>query len=128
VIRALWIFLIGLLASGSFAPIAQWWLFPLALAFFILHTINQRAKVRALLSFLFALGFFAPMLHWSSSFVGALPWLLLTLMSALFYIPLALALKDKKYLGIISPPFGSRSNFSAIAFHLVDLPGGELAI
>ena len=121
-IRALWIFLIGLLASGSFAPIAQWWLLSLATALFILHTINQRAKFRALLSFLFALGFFAPMLHWSSSFVGALPWLLLTLMSALFYIPLALALKDKKYIGIIFPAF-----WVAIEFFRNRFPFGGFA-
>ena len=102
-IRALWVFVLGAIASGGFAPVAQWWLFPLALAFFIVHTINQRAGRRALLSFMFALGFFAPMLHWSSSFVGSLPWLLLTIMSALFYIPLAIAVRSKRFLWIIFP-------------------------
>ena len=102
-IRALWVFVLGAIASGGFDPVAQWWLFPLALAFFIVHTINQRAGRRALLSFMFALGFFAPMLHWSSSFVGSLPWLLLTIMSALFYIPLAIAVRSKRFLWIIFP-------------------------
>lgn len=102
-IRALWVLVLGAIASGGFAPVAQWWLFPLALAFFIVHTINQRAGRRALLSFMFALGFFAPMLHWSSSFVGSLPWLLLTIMSALFYIPLAIAVRSKRFLWIIFP-------------------------
>jgi apolipoprotein N-acyltransferase len=104
-IRAIWVFVLGAVASGGFAPIAKWWLFPIALALFIFHTINQRARTRALLAFLFGLGLFAPMLHWSSSFVGSFPWLLLTVMSALFYIPLAVVLKEKRYLWIFFPAF-----------------------
>lgn len=104
-IRALWVLLLGVVASGGFAPIAQWWLFPLALAFFIIHSINQHVRQRVVLAFFFGLGFFAPMLHWSSSFVGALPWLLLTLMSALFYIPLAIAVRSNKFLWIVFPAF-----------------------
>lgn len=121
-LRALWLFFIGVLASGSFAPIAQWWLFPVAVAFFILHTINQRLRNRALLSFLFAFGFFAPMLHWSSSFVGALPWLLLTLMSALFYIPLAFAVRESKFFPLIFPAF-----WVAIEFFRNRFPFGGFA-
>jgi len=103
VIRAIWVFIVGLLASGGFAPIARWWLFPIALALFILHTINQNLPTRLLNSFAFALGLFAPMLHWSSSFVGSLPWILLTILCALFFLPLALALKSNRYLVIIFP-------------------------
>jgi len=103
VIRAIWVFIVGLLASGGFAPIAWWWLFPMALALFILHTINQNLPTRLLNSFAFALGLFAPMLHWSSSFVGSIPWILLTILCALFFLPLALALKSNRYLVIIFP-------------------------
>lgn len=121
-IRALWVLVLGIIASGAFAPIAQWWLFPVALAFFMVHTINQRAGRRALLSFMFALGLFAPMLHWSSSFVGALPWLLLTIMSALFHIPLAIAARNTKYLWIIFPAF-----WVAIEFFRNRFPFGGFA-
>lgn len=122
-IRAIWVFALGALASGGFAPIAKWWLFPIALSLFILHTINQRFRQRLLLSFLFALGFFGPMLHWSSSFVGSFPWILLTVMSSLFYLPLAIALKGKKYLWIVFPAvwvtielFRSRFPFGGFAW------------
>lgn len=122
-IRAIWVFALGAVASGGYAPIAKWWLFPIALSLFIVHTINQRFRKRALLSFLFALGFFAPMLHWSSSFVGSFPWILLTIMSSLFYFPLALALKGKKYLWITFPAvwvtielFRSRFPFGGFAW------------
>ena len=121
-LRAVWVFLLGIIASGGFAPVALWWLFPLALAFFIIHTINQRARTRVLNSFIFALGLFAPMLHWSSSFVGALPWILLTIMSALFYIPLALPLKEKRFLWLTFP-----TTWVAIEFFRNRIPFGGFA-
>lgn len=104
-LRAGWVFILGLIASGGFPGIAKWWLFPSALAFFILHTINQAFRKRVINSFLFALGLFAPMLHWSSSFVGSLPWILLTIMCALFYLPLSIALKNGRFLAFIFPAF-----------------------
>lgn len=104
-LRAGWVFILGLIASGGFPGIAKWWLFPAALAFFILHTINQPLRTRIINSFLFALGLFAPMLHWSSSFVGSLPWVLLTIMCALFYLPLSIALKNGRFLAVIFPAF-----------------------
>lgn len=56
-------------------------------------------------SLLFALGLFAPMLHWSSSFVGSLPWILLTILCALFYLPLSIALTNSRYLWLVFPSF-----------------------
>jgi len=105
VIRAIWVFLLGIFASGGFAPIDRWWLFPLSLSFFIVHTINRSFRSRILHSFLFAFGLFAPMLHWSSSFVGSLPWILLTILCALFYLPLSIALKKSRYLWLVFPSF-----------------------
>jgi apolipoprotein N-acyltransferase len=105
VFRSGWVFILGLIASGGFPDIGQWWLFPVALAFFILHTINQRLRTQVINSFLFASGLFAPMLHWSSSFVGSLPWILLTIMCALFYLPLAIALQSGRFLALIFPAF-----------------------
>ena len=102
-LRSGWVFILGLIASGGFPGVAKWWLFPLALALFILHTVNQRLRIRLVNSFLYALGLFAPMLHWSSSFVGSLPWILLTIMCALFYLPLAIALKNQRFLAFIFP-------------------------
>jgi apolipoprotein N-acyltransferase len=122
VIRALWVFVLGLISSGGFAPIDRWWLFPTGLALFILHTINQKFGVRLTNSLLFGLGFFAPMLHWSSSFVGALPWLLLTILCALFYLPLGALLKSSRWLWLTFPAL-----FVAIEFFRNRFPFGGFA-
>ncbi len=103
--RAIWVFLLGIFASGGFAPIDRWWLFPLSLALFIACTINRSLRCRMAHSLLFALGLFAPMLHWSSSFVGSLPWILLTILCALFYLPLSIALTNSRYLWLVFPSF-----------------------
>ena len=103
--RAIWVFLLGVISSAGFAPIAIWWFFPLGIAFFIIGVRNQSLGARIANSFLFGLGLFAPMLHWSSSFVGALPWILLSLMCALFYIPLAFAVQAQRFLWLILPSF-----------------------
>ena len=49
----------------------------------------------------FALTFNAFLLHWSSTYVGSTPWLILASGLALFYLPLGLS----KYWGISSYPF-----------------------
>lgn len=121
-IRALWAFVLGLIASGGFAPIDRWWMLPLGLALFILHTINQRFQVRVINTFLFALGLFAPMLHWSSSFVGSVPWILLTILCALFYLPLAIVLQSSRWLWLIFP-----SLLVAIEFARNRIPFGGFA-
>lgn len=137
-IRALWAFVLGLIASGGFAPIDRWWMLPLGLALFILHTINQRFQVRVINTFLFALGLFAPMLHWSSSFVGSVPWILLTILCALFYLPLAIVLQSSRWLWLIFPsllvtiefarnriPFGGFA-WGRAGYLAVDSPYSEL--
>jgi apolipoprotein N-acyltransferase len=50
-------------------------------------TLTQR---KFLSTFLFALTTNAIVLHWSSTFVGAIPWLILAVGMSLFYLPLAL--------------------------------------
>jgi apolipoprotein N-acyltransferase len=50
-------------------------------------TLTQR---KFLSTFLFALTANAIVLHWSSTFVGAIPWLILAVGMSLFYLPLAL--------------------------------------
>ncbi len=50
----------------------------------------HRTKYKVISAFIFALVFNAIVLHWSSTFVGSLPWLILSIGLAIFYIPLAL--------------------------------------
>ena len=47
-------------------------------------------KGKLISAFVFALVFNAIVLHWSSTFVGSLPWLILAIGLAVFYIPLGL--------------------------------------
>ena len=78
----------GLLLSFAYEPVGKWWLAPLAIA---LHIYAMHLTKRKIISaFIFALVFNAIVLHWSSTFVGSLPWLVLSIGLAIFYIPLAL--------------------------------------
>lgn len=78
----------GLLLSGAFEPIAMWWLAPIA---FSVHMYAIGRTDRRLLSaFFFAFTFNAVLLHWTSTYVGSTPWIILALGLSLFYMPLAL--------------------------------------
>ena len=82
----------GALLSGAFAPVGKWWLAPIALALHI-YTVHRSAHpFRS--AFLFALVFNALTLHWTSIYVGSLPWIILFFGQSLMFIPLGFA---KKY-------------------------------
>lgn len=72
-------------ASAAFAPIAIWYLGVIGYSLFLGKLSNTTKPIIA--SFLFGLVYNAIVLHWSGKFVGALPWILLALLQALFYIP-----------------------------------------
>ena len=79
----------GLLLSTAFAPIGIWWTAPLAIAL-LLKALERATSSRRIISlYLFGLSFLGPLLHWSSTYVGAIPWIILTALSSLFFIPLA---------------------------------------
>ena len=81
----------GALLSGAFAPLTMWWLAPIALA---LHIFTlKRCEHPFLNSFIFALVFNAIALHWTSTFVGSIPWTILALGQATLFIPLGFAHK-----------------------------------
>ena len=78
----------GLFLSFAYEPVGKWWIAPIAIA---LHMYALNKSTRKLLSVLvFAFTFNAIALHWSSTFVGSLPWIILALGLSLFYLPLAL--------------------------------------
>ena len=78
--------LAGVLLSASFPPINLWFLAPISLAIFYNQLVNSELKQRLQTSLIYAIFFFAPLLHWSSIFVGALPWLILALGESLFFL------------------------------------------
>jgi len=80
------IFISAFLASAAFEPIGIWFL---AILGFALYLRKLRQTDRPVWhSFLFGFVLNAIVLHWSGKYVGALPWLLLSLLQALFYMPI----------------------------------------
>jgi apolipoprotein N-acyltransferase len=80
----------GLLAYASFAPLGYWWCAPFSLALLV-HVLSERSlRRRALGVVVFGASFFGPLLAWSNTYVGDLPWLILTLLQIALLLPLAL--------------------------------------
>ena len=81
----------GALLSAAFEPVGKWWVAPIAIAAHMYAlSITQR---KVLSSFVFALSLNLIVLHWSSTFVGSIPWVILALGLSIFYLPLALVSK-----------------------------------
>lgn len=85
----------GLLAYASFAPIGYWWCAPIALALLIHLMANKRLDQRILAVVIFGTAFFGPLLAWSNTYVGDVPWLILTVLQVVLLIPLAFVPMDK---------------------------------
>ena len=78
----------GALLSAAFEPVGKWWVAPIAIAAHMYAVSISRKK--ALSSFVFALTLNLIVLHWSSTFVGSIPWIILALGMSIFYLPLSL--------------------------------------
>ena len=96
-------------------------------------SISQR-KVTS--SFVFALSLNLIVLHWSSTFVGSIPWVILALGLSIFYLPLALVSKwgisAYPLLYILLEEFRNRFPFGGfgwvrIAYTQADSPYSKLA-
>ena len=132
------------LASAAFEPIGFWFL---AIAGFALFFRKLGGSNRPIIhSFIFGFTLSAIVLHWSGKYVGALPWLLLALLQALFYLPAGWVFKRTKSLWLSALalllmeevrarfPFGG-FGWTRIAFSQVESPalqivsiGGVLAL
>ena len=78
----------GALLSAAYEPVGKWWVVPIAIA---VHMYALSLTSRKILStFIFASTLNLIVLHWSSTFVGSVPWIILAIGMALFYLPLAL--------------------------------------
>lgn len=89
--RSLLLRLIGAAVGGglfylAFPPLGWWPLTPVALGilYACLTVGAPRARTGALTGFVFGLAFFLPLLPWVGEFVGALPWIGLSLVLALY--------------------------------------------
>jgi apolipoprotein N-acyltransferase len=91
----------GLLLFAAFPPFTLWpaAFLGAALLFFLLA--DEKLSRRFLLALLAGGAFFAPLLHWSSIYVGSLPWLILALGESLIFSLIALAPIKRSIYGAI---------------------------
>jgi apolipoprotein N-acyltransferase len=80
----------GLLAYAAFPPIGLWWCAPISLALLI-HLLSRGSlKGRVATVMVFGVAFFGPLLAWSNTYVGDVPWVILTVLQVILLAPLAL--------------------------------------
>ncbi len=138
------ILIASFLASAAFEPIGLWYLAVFGFALYFRQLSHSTKPIFHSLIFGFVLN--AIVLHWSGKYVGALPWLLLSLLQSLFYIPIGWNYKRTHKIWIAAmtlllmeevrsrAPFGG-FGWTRIAFSQVESPalpivalGGVLAL
>lgn len=84
----------AVILSASFAPLGLWFAAPIAYAIYL----KVLSKVSNLLFNSFLFGFIANaiILSWSKTFVGVIPWILLSILQGLYFIPVGLLAKYAK--------------------------------
>ena len=82
----------GVLAVLAFPTFGVWPAAFASVAALNLAMYGQRARVGALLGFVYGLAFFVPLLHWTGIYVGAAPWLLLAVTEAVYLAVMGAAL------------------------------------
>ncbi len=97
-------FIYGLIAQLAFAPVDIWIFFPIALALIIKRTHKKSFKARAVDGFIFSLGFTLPLLHWSSTYVGIWPWLILGIGQALLISPFTWFTNQRSWVLLLTVP------------------------
>ena len=75
--RLLAAFLAGLAGTFAFPPFGVWPLAILAVAGLAVVTRGESSRTAAWLGLVFGAGLFGPMLHWTATYVGSAPWLIL---------------------------------------------------
>jgi len=97
-------FIYGFIAQLAFAPVDIWIFFPIALALIIKRTHKKSFKARAFDGFIFSLGFTLPLLHWSSTYVGIWPWLILGIGQALLISPFTWFTNQRSWVLLLTVP------------------------
>lgn len=82
----------ALCVAGSFDPLGIWFLAPIGYALWIHSLVHDHHQVRNTLIFGFASN--ALILQWSGVYVGALPWLALSLLQSIYLLPVAMISKQ----------------------------------
>ncbi len=80
----------GALLSCAFAPFSLWWIACIAIALLLKLLDHSELRKRSVVVAAFGLAFFIPLLHWTSTYVGSTPWIILAVGESIFLLPLAL--------------------------------------
>lgn len=132
------------LVAGAFEPLGFWFLAPIGYAIYLNYLKEQRSPIFYSLYFAFSANLI--ILVWSGAFVGALPWIALALLQALYFIPIGLLARYTTNLPLLIAaillmeevkarlPFGGFS-WTRLAFSQIDSPlapmvsiGGTIAL
>ena len=129
----------GLIFSCAFSPIAFWFCAPIAISILIFSLQKLPLARRLLVLYSFGCISNALVLHWTSTYVGALPWIILTGLESLFLLPIAVIFPLQKWRYLALPslwvfmeflmshlPFGG-FGWTRIAFTQADSPYRVLA-
>lgn len=131
--------LASLLVAMSFEPVGLWFLAPCGYAIYLALIMQRERTLKQVVSISLLFGFISNLivLSWSKTFVGATPWLLLALLQALFFLPVALISHWKRNIPLTifaillmeevksRFPFGGFS-WTRIAFSQVESPFAPL--
>ena len=101
-IRTLKAALVGVLIWSGFAPLEFWPGPILGLSILFSSLIDRKLTDRLIISLIAGLSSFLPMLHWSSTYVGALPWLILAIGQSIFFMLIGLLPMKKNLAGVFS--------------------------
>jgi len=115
-LRSLAAFLTGAVAIGGFHPFELWFMPIVSLVMIIVIARDLSLKSRLVLCYFYGLGFLLPLLHWSSTYVGSIPWLILGFGFASFYCLLALGIsRSASCIAIFPFSFALAEGLRAIA-------------
>jgi apolipoprotein N-acyltransferase len=91
----------GVIISSAFAPWSLWWAAPLGIAL-LCEQCNNDPRRALRYTFIAALTLQIIHLHWTSIYVGSIPWLLLAVCEALFFTLPFLLWKGQSKIGFLA--------------------------
>lgn len=92
----------GLLLWLGFAPVQNWVAPFIGIAILFRILLDKSVRERFLFSFIAGLSFFLPLLHWSSVYVGSIPWLVLAVGESAIFSLIALFSWTRKWESALS--------------------------
>jgi apolipoprotein N-acyltransferase len=101
-VNTLLAFTSGLLLWLGFAPVQNWVAPFIGIAILFRILLDKSVRERFLFSLIAGLSFFLPLLHWSSVYVGSIPWLVLAVGESAIFSLIALFSWTRKWESALS--------------------------